>query len=79
MKDSTPKVLTFVPPPAEPTLSDADACFRLFKAHRDLAPQLPLGSEVRALILRCGERWLRIGQARSDNPVAAPKGMEVVG
>ena len=33
----------------------------LAEAHRDLAASLPLDSRVRALALRCGDHWGRLG------------------
>lgn len=66
-------------PPLEPTLSDSNACFRLAEAHRELASQMSPESENRALMLRCAEQWISIGRARSDDPLEAPRRMEVVG
>jgi hypothetical protein len=41
--------------------SDLRAARCLAEAHRELAAALPLDSRVRALALRCGDHWGRLG------------------
>jgi hypothetical protein len=41
--------------------SDLRAARCLAEAHRDLAAALPVDSRVRALALRCGDQWGRLG------------------
>jgi hypothetical protein len=41
--------------------SDMRAARCLAEAHRELAAALPLDSRVRALALRCGDHWGRLG------------------
>ncbi len=37
------------------------AARRLAEAHREMASQLPVSSPIRALALRCGAHWARLG------------------
>ena len=40
---------------------DVEAARTLARAHRELAAALPVDSRVRALALRCGDHWGRLG------------------